>query len=187
MRPTARERANRQNAKRSTGPRTKEGKSRVAQNALSHGLSIPIESNTSQSPQIHALARLMAPEEGDEVFYAVAYRVAEAQFDLKRIRDARLKLLSDPQTHRIKVCRRVNIKLLKALCRLQGKTFEEELEKIYNPGSINDDTPLENMIGDVAPELMRLDRYERRAFSRLKKAMREFENLMLMRQDNCAA
>ena len=187
MRPTARERANRQNAKRSTGPRTKEGRSRISQNALRHGLSVPIELDKSQSARIHALARVMVPDEADEVLYAAACRVAEAQFDLKRIRDARFKLLTDPQARTAKINLRGNIKLLKALCRLQGKSFEEGLQQINAPDEAVKNAPPESVIGDIAPEFLRLDRYERRAFSRLKKTMREFEELMFARQDACAA
>ncbi|MCP5118165.1 MAG: hypothetical protein GY953_45710, partial [bacterium] len=39
MATTKQRNANRQNAKKSTGPRTHEGKRRVSQNALKHGLS----------------------------------------------------------------------------------------------------------------------------------------------------
>lgn len=187
MRPSARTRANRENAKRSTGPRSKEGKSRVAKNALRHGLAVPIELIDGQSSRIHALARLMAPEESDEALYAAALRVAEAQFDLQRIRDMRIKLLNDPQEQAKRIRPRVSIKLLKALCRLQGKSVEEELQQIYNPGSANKDEPLESVIGDVASELVRLDRYERRACSRLKTTMRVFEDVMFSRQVSGAA
>jgi hypothetical protein len=35
-------RANRQNARRSTGPRSASGRRRVAKNALRHGLAVPV-------------------------------------------------------------------------------------------------------------------------------------------------
>ena len=38
----ARAEANRRNARRSTGPRTREGMARVARNALRHGLAVPV-------------------------------------------------------------------------------------------------------------------------------------------------
>jgi hypothetical protein len=36
-------------------------------------------------------------------------------------------------------------------------------------------------LGEVAPDLIRLDRYERRAWSRQKRAIRNFMNMKLMR------
>jgi hypothetical protein len=43
MRPSARVRANRLNAIKSTGPRTPEGKRRASQNALKHGMAAQVE------------------------------------------------------------------------------------------------------------------------------------------------
>lgn len=48
--------ARRMNAKKSTGPRTKEGKSRVSRNALSHSLTISVSRMPSQSFCIKKLA-----------------------------------------------------------------------------------------------------------------------------------
>ena len=48
--------SNRQNALRSTGPRTDAGKARSRRNALKHGLEIPIKRDSAFIEQIEALS-----------------------------------------------------------------------------------------------------------------------------------
>lgn len=53
--------ANRRNAGRSTGPRSRKGKKRVSRNAIRHGLSMPL-AGAALTEQIDALARKIAGE-----------------------------------------------------------------------------------------------------------------------------
>jgi hypothetical protein len=62
MTSTRRIEANRANAKASTGPRTTRGKARAAQNALRHGLSLPIPEGQALSDEAENLAREFAGE-----------------------------------------------------------------------------------------------------------------------------
>ena len=50
-------RANRANARASTGPKTKRGRSHAARNALRHALSLPVSSDPFLSEEVEALAR----------------------------------------------------------------------------------------------------------------------------------
>ena len=75
--------ANRNNAQRSTGPKSKAGKQRVANNALSHGLSIKCEHD--ENPIYQALLSMLVDEgyEGD-----AAQEIAVAMAEYRRVMDA---------------------------------------------------------------------------------------------------
>jgi hypothetical protein len=145
-------RANQDNAKASTGPKTRAGKERAAQNGLRHGLSIPVSSDPALSPQAEAIARRIAGPNAKAEALEQARRIGEAQVDLNRVRARRVALVADPLEHAI-----------------GGKSLEgfEKLAIILQAG---------------ASELARLDRYERRALSRRKSAIREFDSVRPMRR-----
>jgi hypothetical protein len=90
MNTSARASANRRNAKKSTGPRTTEGKSRVATNAHRHGLAVPIAALPELETRVAALAPRIAGENPSTSGADLARRVAEAQVDLQRVRAAKL-------------------------------------------------------------------------------------------------
>jgi ABC transporter substrate binding protein len=87
--------ANRANARASTGPKTARGRARAARNAFRHGLSLPVCSDPFLSEEVEALAREIAGPEANARIQELARRVAEAQIDLRRVRHARHQLLSN--------------------------------------------------------------------------------------------
>ena len=89
-------RANQANAKASTGPKTRAGKERAAQNALRHGLSIPVFSDPALSPYAEAIARRIAGPDAKAEALEQARRIGEAQVDLNRVRARRMALVADP-------------------------------------------------------------------------------------------
>lgn len=94
MAPKSRVEANRRNAARSTGPKTARGKSRSAQNARSHGLSIPITNDPAASQDMKELARAVAGDTADPHRWQQAGIFAETQVSLDHISLARVSLLN---------------------------------------------------------------------------------------------
>lgn len=69
--------ANRRNALRSTGPRTKDGQRRVSMNALKHGLTAPIEATPWASAVSDVEVLLAAESLAAEVRHELARRIVE--------------------------------------------------------------------------------------------------------------
>ena len=80
--------ANRNNAKKSTGPRTEEGKTRVAKNALKHGLLardtvLPGEDPADFDKQLSALEADIQPANSLE--FELVRQIADAQWRMRRL------------------------------------------------------------------------------------------------------
>ena len=82
-------RANRENAKRSTGPKTAAGRMKSSRNALRHGLSLPLPMDHATTSKIGVIARLLASDQTDPMQAIAAIEAAHAHLDLSRIRDVR--------------------------------------------------------------------------------------------------
>jgi hypothetical protein len=87
--------ANRINSRRSAGPRTREGKLRVARNARRHGLRALSLRDPGGASEAGALARAIAGRDADAQLIAQAWPVARAQLVLRRASTARQAILSD--------------------------------------------------------------------------------------------
>jgi hypothetical protein len=125
--------ANRSNAKKSTGPRSKAGRQASRRNALRHGLAIDIRTDPAYHDDIEQLAKMMSRASGRQSVSDSARDVAEAVLDLSRIRKIRASLF----------------------------------ETIYFS-----DTAAPDRLTELNDKLAKLERYERRAFSRRNRAMR---------------
>ena len=90
----ARIKANRTNARASTGPKSAHGRARAARNALRHALSLPVFSDPILSEAVETLAGKIAGADAKQEIQELAWQVAEAQIDLLRVRRARQRLLS---------------------------------------------------------------------------------------------
>lgn len=173
--------ANRANARVSTGPKTAQGRARAARNAHRHGLSLPLYANPTLSKEVEALADKIAGANANAEIRQLACRIAEAQIDLRRVRHAQHQFLSDN---------------LKDIQNGFGPNMPENEEKTVidklvrsNMSRIPMDllfeyvmTPMPpepqkstTIVSQTAKQLVAMDRYERRALSRRKFAVREFD------------
>ena len=83
--------ANRRNARRSTGPRTDDGKARSRLNAVKHGLSASLPALVD-TPQARELAALLTQGTADPAAMTAAARLAVAEALLDRCRQVRASL-----------------------------------------------------------------------------------------------
>jgi hypothetical protein len=94
MTASKRQAANAVNAQRSTGPRSAAGKAQSRLNALKHGLATRASAVPDLASEVTHLAQMIAGENGtDPHVLAAATRVAEASVDLLRARHAKTELL----------------------------------------------------------------------------------------------
>ncbi len=190
MRLTARARSNRRNAKHSTGPRTAAGKARVAKNAFKHGLAVPVMETSGVDARIEEMARAIAGEGANAGRMEHARRIAAAQLDIIRIQEVRQRLFDNPDARRKKINTREMLQIANLvldwseliLAASDGafdqnehvievfRAFDELYSQMKGPPP-----SLDEGIGNLAPQLLRLDRYERRATSRRNRAVRAFD------------
>jgi hypothetical protein len=170
--------ANRANARASTGPQTTRGRARAARNALRHALSLPVGSIPALSEEVEALAREIAGPGANAATQELARRVAEAQIDLRRVRHARHQFLSDTLSweYYSYTKMRMKVKILRALLRPNPPDISTEaLEFATSNPSLEGPDKLATILLEQAKELLAMDRYERRALSRRKFAVRAFD------------
>jgi hypothetical protein len=196
--------ANRINGRKSRGPRTAAGKARASRNSLRHGLSTIRHLNPAVSGKIEQMAKAICGDDQDPLLFDQAIIIAENDILLRSIgaeRIAAIERLRDPTA--IALAEGDN-SIASAKARVhEGDLAWAELERMnaqfgitgvyFDPRPVETMAMLENLppqpgwmpkpvqerdevdaMREAMPDLVRLARYERRAWSRRKRAMLEF-------------
>ena len=176
--------ANRANAGRSTGPRTRTGKAVASGNARRHGLAAALRREPGADAEIEHLARAIADEAGRPDLVGLARRIADAEMDLRRIRRSRATLAKIPGSD-VPPLRKVRSRnsrlsssIIRRLLRRTAPAVEDLTLQLYSAGfnpNASDfvEAPRKGPKGKSEAEV--LERYERRATSRRNSAIRDFD------------
>jgi hypothetical protein len=200
--------ANRINARKSCGPSSTVGKGRVSSNALRHGLAALKHLDATRPRDIDLMARAMCGEDIDPLLFEQAQVIAEGELLLRCVRAERIAVIERlrdvtaiPLAIRDDSLARAKTRALEMdlaadeLEQMQAKfdamtaqertklqeEYDRELDELESkPAPIAERDEVDAM-RDAMPDLERLARYERRAWSRRKRAMRNFMAIKIKR------
>jgi hypothetical protein len=171
---------NRANVRHCTGPRSREGKASVAQNAFRHGLARAIASDEPWSEPMGLLIDAIVGGDRHEERLHLARAIAEPVMEVMRVRRARQALLDVAlRTQRfgpdpLKVFGPRKHAMLAEGKLPQGGSIESD--PVLNPYPLGEQEDREAAVAEVVLKLSALDRYERRALSRRKFAIRDWDD-----------
>lgn len=153
--------ANRRNAQRSTGPRSRAGRKRSSRNSFRHGLAAGIIGDAECIKRVDRLAGEIAGGTTDIIIIGCARTMAQAEFDLAQVRRVKLALMS----------RSVLFGGFETPDASQppGQPKRVQAERNQTPRLPTDGTA--DSIGAGLSDLIKLDRYERRAAARRDHAL----------------
>lgn len=173
--------ANRQNGRRSRGPKSSAGKRHSSANAVRHGLSRKI--GAQGDPETEALAHLLVVENADEEKLEHARSVVRAHFDLLRIREVKRDLMERVYgfgavgpLRRFR-SRSAEIRYLMRQPLDRPLRWPQRLDPAAKMPVDRDERAAET-VRRLLPDLRKLNSYERRAFKAKQDALHKLAELM---------
>jgi hypothetical protein len=169
--------ANRRNARKSTGPRTRAGKKRASRNSYRHGLSYGVAGAVAFARHIEALAKKIAGRGADAATLEIARSVARAEFELAQIRRAKVALIARmSEFGEFEVSNPLGtFRQIKRILNLIDRGLPWDLNAPSQPQMPSSKPEyLAEAMRRALPELLKLDRYERCATARRNRASRQF-------------
>src|SRR5262249_38910570 len=152
--------ANRRNAQNSKGPRTTAGKARASRNSCKHALSTIGHHNSLFAPRIEAIARAVCPDTTNSALWEQALIIGECTTVLVCVQATRIAVIEQQSL------RSTSAHLTDA------DAAGTELERSQSePAPPRDEFAAMDL---AARDLDRLERYQRRALSRRKRAIERY-------------
>jgi hypothetical protein len=197
--------ANRENGRKSRGPRTDSGKMRASRNAFRHGLSTINRQTPKFFPQIEQMAKAICGDNADRLLFEQAMVVAEYEFVLRCIRFEKVTIIerlrnpleSSPlrRDHRTAMARLWSKQWFRAAEEYTWRLAKLNKEgwRVFGEFPVPEQVPEEPMLKyqplkdrdeyqamkEALPELLRIHRYERRAHSAQNRALHKLITLKL--------
>ena len=165
--------ANRRNARKSTGPRSSGGKRRTSRNSYRHGLTARLTLSTKRAKRIERLAHRIAGNSTDVLLLEFARTAAEAEFDLARVRQVKAALIERLFVFGELDMPEVSTKMLITHIRAYEQTgmIPPAVDAAATMPSAEPERLVE-AVRRALPELLKLDRYERRAAAARERSLR---------------
>jgi hypothetical protein len=192
--------ANRMNAKKSCGPRSAAGKRRVCQNALRHGLAVAGRLDCELPRDIQLMAKAICGDDANPLLLEEAVAIAECEMVLRYVRAQWVALVERVRNVTVMQLAKGDKSLALAKARLREMDLAwaelvplrakfdampaSEVTKLLEEWEVQEseskcERPIEerdefDAMREAMPDLDRLARYERRAWSRRKRAICNF-------------
>jgi hypothetical protein len=182
--------ANRTNGRKSRGPRTAAGKSSASRNALRHGLATITRHNPKHFPDIERMATAICNGDTNPLLFEQALVIAENELVLRCVAAEHIAAIERMRDRTAQPLTRKNNSLARAKARFDAAKLEYaalvRAKAVSMCGSQSKaaqpsikDKPIKSRhevdaLRQAMPDLDRLARYERRAWSRRKRAIHEF-------------